>query len=78
MFSMYNPMMYGMMGMNYGMMGMNTGGNRAEYYHQTYGCGPEDFGSRPYAKRCAIGITPIVPDKNREHGVRRFMLDLLA
>lgn len=77
MFSMYNPMMYGM-GMNYGSVGAPQGCNKFAYYHQTYGCGHEDFGNGPIARRYAKEITPIVPDKQREHGVRRFMLDLLA
>ena len=38
--AMYSPMMYGSM----------YSQNVPSYYHQRYGCGNEDFGTRPYTR----------------------------
>ena len=45
--AMYSPMMYGSM----------YSQNVPSYYHQRYGCGNEDFGTRPYTRQYTMGIS---------------------
>ena len=53
MISMYGPMMYSSM---YGSM---CAGNSMQYFQQRYGCGPEDFSTRPYVQPYPVAYSPI-------------------
>ena len=70
MISMYGPMMYGSMGMTGAMYSANV----PQYFQQRYGCGHEDFGTRPYVQPYPMAINPIPkPSQYEEIWLCRFI-----
>lgn len=57
---MINPMIYSTMMYNpMSMTGAMHSANVPQYFQQRYGCGPEDFSTKPYVQPYPVAYTPI-------------------